>query len=1030
MVGPQTGSERPPALAMLVERMDRDGAFSATLGEIAEAWKSDRREANWDGNSLKRLYREAFGERPDYALYLLMQQNPLLSWCDIAQLEARLAKCEPVVQDALPDKQDPIVIWGALSVLGHYFGRKVTLKLARVREWHRRGELKPWQRTQVETHLRTCPDCGRDVNRALVHCWRQYSAWADRYPERLLAFAPRCKELIGPGGVNSIPGCEVACSIVGALILAGIEKIRFDSDPRGRIDLDYVREILDGLACALKALQCEPGDFVDLTAFREERKCRLLIPNDPYEVQVALTQACYRARGMVRGALTGKAWSPDFDRLTKEAARWALSASQGSRSIRRSEEKASDRAKAEGRPYRMSLSWRTLQSNEYQNLRRASQAARDAGDYLQAARLAAHWAFFIPDELLDDSRYSGTFGQVPDDIAFSIRQLGLVFPQRQGRFGRKGGSAACKPVSGARRDDEPITWVACADPDQSAAEEPEDEAEDTIADLFWQGIAWEQTDKDSKLAADWATIAQYSRSQPGKPLWDSLERLIDDAPRLQAQEQASLVPAAYRLCLYYYRLRDAAELLARFPDSRRPTKIEILDFAHHVKRAFQALPYLADIRVFKVWQKRLRSALRGFDNGEWDKLPADDALVLHEMLLVRCLSMIRSRNGVRAFAQRFFGRPDEADLRDMLITERGLAGRGIATVDKDNLVACVKRLSQSMMGTPAVLSVVSVSPDQLSFLPIDENGPGTPKLVPVAGIMKAASEVGQRLRKGPPTPWPDIPWSEISWMEPCYKLAGQLCDVLAHSDRGRRWLILAIEPALATIPWQSMLAEWMRKIGSQFLVSLIPSLSWLCWVLVSRQRGTDAPPTPPEPTRLLSTLEQLVQPYARLSTSQLARIQEEFRSLREQMGLDLQKLIDAQLPWAVVVGHGCWDEENRFATVLVEEGPLKLQRLLDIGGYPVVLVDACYGGHVQDQLLGDLAGVPGLLLAMRSRLVCAAISAVPPEAVKVLHRHLLANTGRSSFGERYLAAINEEPTVGLYNLFGFPDEPVASSPKV
>jgi len=70
----------------------------------------------------------------------------------------------------------------------------------------------------------------------------------------------------------------------------------------------------------------------------------------------------------------------------------------------------------------------------------------------------------------------------------------------------------------------------------------------------------------------------------------------------------------------------------------------------------------------------------------------------------------------------------------------------------------------------------------------------------------------------------------------------------------------------------------------------------------------------------------------------------------------------------------------------------------------------------------DLGGVPGLSLGMGCRLFCAPVAEVSTSTAGSLQGHLFSDNGAGTIGERYLAAIREDPRVALYTLYGLANE--------
>jgi hypothetical protein len=259
---------------------------------------------------------------------------------------------------------------------------------------------------------------------------------------------------------------------------------------------------------------------------------------------------------------------------------------------------------------------------------------------------------------------------------------------------------------------------------------------------------------------------------------------------------------------------------------------------------------------------------------------------------------------------------------------------------------------------------------------------------------------------------------EIDWGNGLPQLMRRLA-ALARAWRIRpRWLMLAVEPSFAALPWQHLTQRFWPGQNKP-LTTLVPSLGWAA----------------------LTSAEPRQYPVAfrlRLST--------EADQIRQRLGLaDLQTLrrhiVDTQRDGprvlhstAIITGHGTAGRGNSQASAVIgsaaasdipavdANGIVRVEDWIEFSDFRLVVLHSCFGGHSDPKHLGDLGGVPGLTLGGQTRLLCAPVAEVPIEAALCLSKKHLALEGPLEFGERYRAALEEDPIVALYNLYGLPGE--------
>ncbi|HEV7589657.1 MAG TPA: hypothetical protein VGO40_16195 [Longimicrobium sp.] len=209
-----------------------------------------------------------------------------------------------------------------------------------------------------------------------------------------------------------------------------------------------------------------------------------------------------------------------------------------------------------------------------------------------------------------------------------------------------------------------------------------------------------------------------------------------------------------------------------------------------------------------------------------------------------------------------------------------------------------------------------------------------------------------------------------------------------------RWILLAVDPHLAGLPWQDL---FRRVDERETIVSLVPNFGWItgsyhrAW-----QSSSDGL------ALVMSDEDEDLRPLAE-------RIRQDRPGISAQFGSA-----------AIVLGHGVWKED--VPSVRIGRSALTLEEWMRAVDRRVCVVHSCYGGRADHRFLGDIGQLPGLALALGCRLFIAPVAEVPLAAATALHDHLVRANGPREIGLRYLEAIREHPAVALYNLYGFGNE--------
>jgi hypothetical protein len=253
-----------------------------------------------------------------------------------------------------------------------------------------------------------------------------------------------------------------------------------------------------------------------------------------------------------------------------------------------------------------------------------------------------------------------------------------------------------------------------------------------------------------------------------------------------------------------------------------------------------------------------------------------------------------------------------------------------------------------------------------------------------------------------------IAWPECSGLE---AMAAKILEGAAALRLEPSWILLAIEPGLARVPWQDLL----RRLGFRGGVALIPSAEW--FVRVTRATYRRSAQKPAEVIVPLDADRFAALPAGGydLSAAELCN------EMRKDLG-QLRKNFDDAI---FVLGHGTWDPARHLTlfhdSAEPAEEELLAPPLAKLSDKEIVVIHACSAGRVVLKTLGDFDGVAAACLARRTRAFLAPVTKVSAKTAQVLHRHLIATaTPSAPLGERYLAALEEDPRVALYTYYGLP----------
>lgn len=800
------------------------------------------------------------------------------------------------------------------------------------------------------------------------------------------------------GNLRPIKGCEAECDLLKLLTMNAVQYAYFERGQYRHVPMtsDQVWEQIRFFSERLRGL--DPGWLppwpVSFNTLRSQRKANSPVaPFKIEELMFRLQAAMFRVRGIVRSCVATMDISDEADSLLEIAAVYALSAWRLARSFRLGEEDWRE----DYRPKHIHYDLSGVLESETRALQRATQALLDAGEYLLAASYGHLLLRVIRDTPLNKRRLSA----VSNDIVFWVRQAGL---EVDSRFKKK-------PSETSENEDVYLIQDRTPTDAKVAPEDVDEEKDENRADTKQLDMYRRRLARDQKTSDCWKLVLKrYGLSAY------PLRRLVRDFSAGNSID-IEILKCGYNLCLMYEHIAHAATLLRGF----EPTLGQLVDFAHSVKRAQQVMPYGIHMPTHEKWQGLLRDKLACIAN--LSNTREQDVLTFHEVLLGRSVSISRqaSQHGITSLIDKHYGLLNEQLIRDEL--DRSTVGRfrgpgGVTTANFQRFLTTTS--TANALGMPVCISLVSLGNDKWSILATSTNG----KWLHDVYSLKLQAEAVETKKhfKSWFLRFRGTVREAIPWGKNFVTLAKIITKICVSLNSEARWILLAIDPSIAALPWQALIQR-PTHCGRDIIVSLVPSFSWAA---LSYHRNSEVK----QGVRLvLAQQSELVgdELSGVLSKDELEQIASQMANLLES--IKSSKLHRAGISIAIVLGHGTWIDDNAdVPAVSVKKKALGWEDWATLWDYRLIIVHSCFGGEVRTKLLGDLGGLPGLALGFSTRLFCAPVAEVPPATSKVLHEYISSNPDDGqAIGSRYLSAISKDPNVAVYNLYGFADERLGMS---
>jgi hypothetical protein len=776
-----------------------------------------------------------------------------------------------------------------------------------------------------------------------------------------------------------------------------------------------------------------PGDCIDTSTLNAERRCHggnLLSAIRVEELTLKLHQVLYRARAVaVKAVEASGRLGEDERKLLDEAWRFALSAWRVVRATRLGLQRT-------GHEHRERK--KQLEAEEARALWQVSGAASDRGDQYAARKFLCILQHVVPDELL----HKEPFKSLGNKTSRWIRQLGLRVDPRfkmRAEDNKPRTEQYIASLISALAEEESQDQGEGAQGGQGSPTVPATflpgsrEDKTTTHPLFRKRVAYDRSEEPS-LKHWWGKVLAECVDTPRDPL-GPLQVLLDRAERGGCdQPPLEALRSALNLSLHYGLIEQARSFLRAIRKRSGIQKEDVVNFAHSVKRAAQALPFALDGKSHETWRRALRKGwaailgTAGYD--QWYVLGAasapsgicaNDAMVVHEMRLGRGITLSTGLAPDQAghLVHRHYDALEEDEVRDLLDTGAiAFSSKGPATVLPDRVEQWLQTTpsqGERRLGSPVCVSIIELDQDRLGVL-MHAKGSGWDYCVLHCPEWKAATEevagACGDLAKRPQNGSQDhpMPWGSLQG------LAESIVSHAESLDERSRWLLVGVEPELARLPWQRFIGDWG---GGDYVVSIVPSFSWAVMTGERRGRRSRRPPsgmkTEPVGASCPATHRGI---DLRLSSAP------DLRPLCCRIEGDRHKLENCLgTRTSIVCGHGtCSGEHCYLPSVSLGQSSLSLDNWIEVADSRLCLVHSCFGGTASPMFFGDFGGIPGIVLRFECRLVAAPVSEVSTQTAEAFHDALTQGNGSSTIGERYLEAAKKDPRVSLYNLYGFANE--------
>lgn len=786
--------------------------------------------------------------------------------------------------------------------------------------------------------------------------------------------------------------CRASCGVAAALFILAHQRFHYKA---GFVIsesecMDFVKQLERWFR--VSDPHWVPGRKLDVSDVVAERKgqYRLRPGHNSYEFSL-LTNTLARVRPMIGQSV--KQVNPEALALLELAYQYSLTAWLTARS-RRHDEALHQKKIGKVNSYRSWQKGRAAFLKELGCLWDASSAARDAGKYLESAKLLYMFYRLVPDHFVEDHVVAEQLRKRTVTIRY-LKEVGLEVDPR---FFQDDTAPEIQSVIRQKSLHARMLWNAGLGVPPVLAP-PHDDG--------WTGFALRVL-QDQQTHPAWATLLKApdipgGEHTPAGYLFTVIKGLADNG----FPASPDTLTAAYRLALEYGYVRSAGKMLDRaVQQDDFPIDAELLmDFVHNVKRCTQLDPFGMRYERIAEWRDLIVKACLKLigEYGPSDWLSADDRVWLHELLLNRTHVHHRSLSleNTRRLYQKSIGTYKVEALREFYDTEHNLLRRYPGIANTETIRVFCARYGTSELGAPVAISSIRLG-GFVSLVGVGRHGTSAEDVV--VGDLNAAI---QRLQADS-AHWfgmADIPVNEqICWPNEFRTMCRSIASVAATCDPDSKVIMLSCDWFVAQFPWQHL----FQVEGFGYLIVIVPNFSSI-------------------------VLDRRDQPQQRglrlqLSTETDAAISEANDAVRrtvENVGWEEASV-------CIVVGHGSKASEGDLPSV--RTGPRPEDQLaapddwMTVFDSRIVVLHCCHGGVPTPMVMQELGGLVGLASNLATESLLAPVAEVHPVAVAQLQSCLCSSGGSRELGVQYLQAIKNEPECSLYNLYGNPYETLAAAP--
>lgn len=421
------------------------------------------------------------------------------------------------------------------------------------------------------------------------------------------------------------------------------------------------------------------------------------------------------------------------------------------------------------------------------------------------------------------------------------------------------------------------------------------------------------------------------------------------------------------------------------------SRSEFLDFANLLDQTLQAFPAAADLDKRSGWLEALRLATAPVIG----ELTTEDMLIVHETLAAGSLLALERLNdrSRRVFYSKWKGlsEPREFTRWARNVLNPHMVSVGPARISSAGVNKLVRSLS-SRYNLPVRL----VSCRRL----LD----GTWSVVGWCGDSSKGITASQAATFVWPAP--DLARAVGEMTDPgdaavsLNQLGGYIEPISRIADRFQTASLtfLSVDEPLRQLPWQKAIARYCPDT----LTVIAPSLTWLSLANSADER---------EPDQSVWDVLWSGEPDLAADTS--------FQQMRARVQHSAPVPAAARERLLYVTAHGTALEDSSFITVrLNRHQPVTVEQWLGFAALGGAVLHSCRSGHESTEPLGDIGGLPGLLLSIGHPFVLAPVVPIETRVAKVLQDFLMDHHG--TFLDAYRAAVCHLPEVAYYTIYGLP----------